>query len=127
MNRSLFALRVRFAHSNHTLGSVVVVVIALSHMFDDFVLDAIADGKTDFEYDSKLSAQRLLTQFNHEIDAIVQRHGIERTGIAVWYCCGCVSGMIHTLTLYGRKFSSSFAAEIYRLKFANMRLNAKLE
>ncbi len=95
MNRSLFASRDRFAHSNHTLGSFVVVFITRNHMFDDFILDAIADGNTDFEYDSKLSAQQLLTQFNHEIDAIVQRHGTERTGIAVWYCYGCVSGMIH--------------------------------
>ncbi|MCP4480442.1 MAG: hypothetical protein GY818_20350, partial [Planctomycetaceae bacterium] len=64
-------------------------------MFDDFVLDAVADGNTDFDYDSNLSAQRLLIQFNHEIDAIVKRHGTERTGIAVWYCYGCVSGMIY--------------------------------
>ncbi|MEM8671527.1 MAG: hypothetical protein AAGG48_28665 [Planctomycetota bacterium] len=64
-------------------------------MFDRFVFDAISDGRTDFEYDSKLIAQRLLTQFNLEIDAIVQDYGTERTGVAVWYCYGCVSGMIH--------------------------------
>jgi len=74
---------------------VIATVIPVNHVFDDFVLDAIADGNTDFAYDSKLSAQRLLTQFNHEIDATVHRHGTERTGIAVWYCYGCVSGMIH--------------------------------
>jgi len=74
---------------------VILNVIPLNRMFDDFVLDAISDGDTDFDYDSKLAAQRLLTQFNLEIDAVIQRHGTERTGIAVWYCYGCVSGMIH--------------------------------
>ncbi|MCP4773433.1 MAG: hypothetical protein GY880_04265 [Planctomycetaceae bacterium] len=73
----------------------ITAVFPPNHMFDDFVLDAVADGNTDFDYDSNLSAQRLLIQFNHEIDAIVKRHGTERTGIAVWYCYGCVSGMIY--------------------------------
>ena len=64
-------------------------------MFDDFLLDAISDGNTDFDYDSKLTAQKLLTRFNLEIDSVVQQHGTERTGVAAWYCYGCVSGMIH--------------------------------
>jgi len=64
-------------------------------MFHDFVLHAISDGETDFDYESKLNAQRLLTQFNLEIDSVVLRYGTDRTGTAVWYCYGCVSGMIH--------------------------------
>jgi hypothetical protein len=64
-------------------------------MFDEFVLDAISDGNTDFDYGSKLTAQQLLTRFNLEIDSVVQKYGTERTGVAVWYCYGCVSGMIH--------------------------------
>lgn len=63
-------------------------------MFDDFVLHAVSDGKTDFEYRSKHDAQQVLTQFNLEIDSVIHQYGIERAGIAVWYCYGCVSGMI---------------------------------
>ena len=38
-----------------------------------------------------------------------------------------VTNLIHTLNLCNQNFSSSFAAEIYSLKFVNMRFNAKLE
>ena len=64
-------------------------------MFDAFILNAISDGNTDFDYETKRDAQQLLIQFNLEIDSIVQQHGTEQTGIAVWYCYGCVSGMVH--------------------------------
>jgi hypothetical protein len=64
-------------------------------MFDRFILDAISDGNTSFEYETKQDAQQLLIQFNLEIDSVIQKHGTEQTGIAVWYCYGCVSGMIH--------------------------------
>jgi hypothetical protein len=64
-------------------------------MFDDFVFDAISDGKTDFDYDTKHDAIQLLTRFNLEIDSIINQYGTDKTGIAVWYCYGCVSGMIH--------------------------------
>ena len=64
-------------------------------MFDAFILDAISDGNTDFDYETKHDAQRLLIQFNQEIESIIQQHGTEQTGNAVWYCYGCVSGMIH--------------------------------
>lgn len=67
----------------------------MASMFDDFVLDAISDGNRDFDYKKKRDAQQLLTQFNLEIDSIILQHGTEQTGIAVWYCYGCVSGMIH--------------------------------
>jgi hypothetical protein len=64
-------------------------------MFEAFILDAISDGNTDFDYKTKQDAQRLLIRFNLEIDSVIQKHGTEKTGIAVWYCYGCVSGMIH--------------------------------
>jgi hypothetical protein len=64
-------------------------------MFNAFVLDAVSDGHTDFCYKTQRDAQQLLIQFNLEIDRIIQEHGTEKTGIAVWYCYGCVSGMIH--------------------------------
>ena len=64
-------------------------------MFDDFVLDAVSDGKTGFDYESKHDAIKLLTRFNLEIDSIVDQYGTEKTCVAVWYCYGCVSGMIH--------------------------------
>ena len=64
-------------------------------MFVDFVLDAVSDGKTGFDYESKHDAIKLLTRFNLEIDSIVDQYGTEKTGVAVWYCYGCVSGMIH--------------------------------
>ena len=64
-------------------------------MFDEFVADAVKSGTTDFDYETNLQAQQLLTQFNLEIDAIIEQHGLDAAGKAIWYCYGCVSGMIH--------------------------------
>jgi|GEM_PF-1002597 len=70
------------------------LIVPVNPIFDDFVLHAISNGNTDFDYESKLNAQQLLTQFNLEIDSVIQRYGTEQTGTAIWYCYGCVSGMI---------------------------------
>ena len=84
-------------------------------MFDAFVHDAISNGKTGFGYGTKLDAQRLLTQFNLEVDQIIRHHGTEKTGIAVWYCYGCVSGMIHDVL--DDSVSSGWAAFYDSMKF----------
>ena len=40
-------------------------------MFDAFVIDAISDGNTEFDYDSKRDVQELLIQFNLQIGSII--------------------------------------------------------
>ncbi len=67
----------------------------MNTMFDEFVLDAVSGGKTDFDYETKQDAIALLTRFNLEIDSIVNQFGTEKTGKAIWYCYGCISGMIY--------------------------------
>lgn len=62
-------------------------------MFDDFVLNAVSDGNTDFHYGTPRNAQQLLTRFNWQIESILERHGLNATGIALWYLYGCMSGM----------------------------------
>jgi hypothetical protein len=64
-------------------------------MFDTFVLDAISSGETDFDYETPANAQRLLTQFNHEIESVISEHGTDATGNAIWYLYGCLSSTTH--------------------------------
>lgn len=64
-------------------------------MFEAFVIHAISNGDGDFEYGSCENAQRLLTQFNWEIGRIIELHGLDAVGTAIWYLYGCVSGMTH--------------------------------
>ena len=63
--------------------------------FDEFVLDAVSGGETEFDYGAPADAQRLLTKFNWQIEPIIEHHGLERVGDAIWYLYGCVSGMTH--------------------------------
>lgn len=64
-------------------------------MFDDFVIDAVSDGNTAFDYGTPRNAQRLLTRFNWQINSIIERHGLDATGTALWYLYGSVSGMTY--------------------------------
>jgi len=63
--------------------------------FDEFVLDAVSGGETEFDYGAPADAQRLLTKLNWEIEPIIEHHGLEPVGDAIWYLYGCVSGMTH--------------------------------
>jgi hypothetical protein len=64
-------------------------------MFDAFILNAISNGDTDFDYVTCENAQRLLTRFNREIASIVDQHGLKAIGTAIWYLYGCVSCTTH--------------------------------
>ncbi len=77
-------------------------------MFDLFVLDAISEGDTDFEYGTCENAQKLLNQFNLEIESIIDHHGVDTVGTAIWYTYGCMSGMIHDVL--DESVSSGFSA-----------------
>ena len=65
------------------------------NVFDEFVLDAVAGGETDFDYGAPGDGQRLLARFNWKIESIIERHGVEPIGDAIWYLYGCISGMTH--------------------------------
>jgi hypothetical protein len=64
--------------------------LAIPLRLEDFVADAISGGNADFYCESPADAQRLLIEFNRNIDSLITTHGIEEIGKAIWYLYGCV-------------------------------------
>lgn len=60
--------------------------------FDDWLDDAITDGKAGSYVDDSATVNQYAIRFNHEIAGIVSQHGEDRVNKAIWYIYGSASG-----------------------------------
>ena len=58
-------------------------------MFDKFVLRAIARGDPDFPEVDCATTQQMLIRFNDEVGNLIQQHGTDKIGNAIWFLYGC--------------------------------------
>ena len=60
--------------------------------FDEWLADALTDGKAGSYVDDSVIVNRYAIRFNYEIADIVSQHGEDRVNKAIWYIYGSVSG-----------------------------------
>ena len=74
-------------------GSVITDVIVLNvrlAMFEELLLHSIENGEFDAPELTFASTQEFLIRFNHEVDDLIQLHGVNDIGNAIWYMYGCL-------------------------------------